>query len=76
MNLRVVEGNFRIYFVDKDQNIVSPVYKKARLDVELVRNKTHEYSLSLKLSEDGRYLTSKRHTHPPVSFLGAPRLPG
>ena len=68
VNLRVVEGNFRIYFVDKDQNIVSPVFKKARLDVELIRNKTHEYSLSLKLWEDGRYLTSKRRTHPPYRF--------
>ena len=68
VNLRVVEGNFRIYFVDKDQNIVRPVYKKAHLDVELLRNKTHEYSLLLKISEDGRYLTSKRHTYPPYRY--------
>jgi hypothetical protein len=68
VNLRVVEGNFRIYFVDKEKNIVSPAFKKARLDVELVRNKTHEYTLSLKLSEDGRYLTSTRHTHPPYRY--------
>jgi len=68
VNLRIVEGNFRIYFVDKDQNIVRPFFKKARLDVELFRNKTHEYSLYLKLSENGSYLTSIRHTYPPYRF--------
>lgn len=68
VNLRVVEGKFRIYFVDKDQNIVSPAFKKARIDVELFRNKTHEYTLSLKLSEDGRYLTSTRRTSPPYRY--------
>ena len=68
VNLRIVEGQFRIYYVDKDQIVISPAFKKARLDVEEFRNKTHEYSLLMKLSEDGQYLTSLRRVPPPYRF--------
>lgn len=68
MNLRIVEGNFRIYFVDTERHVVSPPFKKARLDLVEFKNKTHETTLSLSLSEDGNYLGNKRRIIPPYRF--------
>lgn len=64
VNVRIVENKFRIYFMDKDKNVVSSAFKNARLDVELFRNKTNEFSLYMKLSDDGLYLTSPRRINP------------
>ncbi len=69
LNLRVVDQNFRIYFLDEERIPLDPQpYTRAVLFTEQARGPKREDRLFLSPSSDGPFLVSPRIIAPPFDY--------
>ncbi len=70
VNLRIVDGHFELYFLDKEKKVIKPVFNTAILRYENIARKDRDERVTLRLTSGGghQYLTSGRVIKPPFKF--------
>ena len=68
VNVRIVGGRFRVYFLDKDSKLVEPVYPMGIIRYAVKKEYNRKITITLNQSEGKPYLDAVRVTSPPYRY--------
>ncbi len=68
INVRVIDNQMQVYFLDKEGLVIDPVVDKLYVRWENIRNRTEDGYLPMSPSSEGPYLDNARKLYPPYHF--------
>ncbi len=68
INIRIIDGRFRVYFLDKESRLIEPVYPKGIIRYAVRREYNRKITITLSEQQGKSYLEAVRVISPPYRY--------